>query len=137
MARYCLVDPAGGPLKVTLSANNGVRVGGKFALRKENADLEAWDAATGDRGSTTHEMETAPRDTLHLALQWRLLCCSFIPGADSARIAVEVVQDGVPCPMTKPAQWEPTVPPCDSDQQRPIVASLVFAERPRVPTEPS
>ena len=135
MARYCLVDPVRGPLVISLHATNGVRVGGRFTLRAGDGKEESWDVATGDAGSATHTMRTPTQGVLNHVLQWRLLCCALVPGSDSARIVVEVRQEGVACAMTKPAEWETTIPPCEGDQQRPIVASLAFVERPQVTPE--
>ncbi len=122
--RYCIINPQGGKITVQLQANNALRAPGKFALYPANSDKPSkiWDMAPGDLGSSNHVIE-APSDTLQgYALAWSIGCCSKVSSIPHGMVSISILQDGVPCPLTKPTQWELTnVPNCQDKGNNVIV----------------
>ena len=129
--RSCVIDAEGGPLSVQLLANNALRAGADFRIVKTPGSnpRETWKMAAGDTGTDTHEVDTTP-DTLDgNILAWEILVCAMIPTIDVGAVEIQVHQDGVSCPMTKPAQWSlEEIPACEKKRVKPISirGSLTF-----------
>ena len=126
--RHCLIDQNGGNLTVLLYANKALRAGADFKLFEDNSgdSILNFKMAAGDTGVGSHELSISMISNKS-KLVWQILCCSLVSTIDSGMVAVQILQNGVPCPMTKSAQWDLTgVPDCRTGEAIPINASLIF-----------
>ncbi len=122
--RFCIVNPGGGPITVRLLANNALRAGADFRIvrmKTERKEVrETWKLAAGDTGAGEHEVSLRPRSLDGHVMAWQVLVCSVVPAIDRGTVEIQVLQDGVTCPVTKPAQWGlERVPRC-AGRARPI-----------------
>ena len=114
---YCIIAPDGGPVSVTLSANNMLAVGSEFAVWAADGTtrLEAWKLSPGAQGVETHRIGTAAAALRDHYLTWQLAVCSVQPAIDTGAVEVVLSQDGVSCPVTKDLRWTlEEIPQCDA-----------------------
>ena len=128
LLRHCTFRKNGSPLTIRMTANNGLRAGGVFALYDMGKNLlEHWVLAPGDDGAATHILQTPPSQLDGCEMSWRVKVCGFIPSVDSGLIDLEISQNGQACPMAPTAAWNATdVPACESGQVLPKTFSLIF-----------
>ncbi|MGE3800091.1 MAG: hypothetical protein AB7H80_03655 [Candidatus Kapaibacterium sp.] len=126
--RYCDINPNGGTLTVTMSANNGLRAGGRFGLYTMGKELvEDWSIATGDGGSGTYQITTDVSKLDGYEMAWRTKVCAFLPGVNDGSISVEISQNGKPCKVFPSTEWDATdVPSCESGKLMQKTFSLIF-----------
>ncbi|HXG44066.1 MAG TPA: hypothetical protein VNJ71_04820 [Gemmatimonadales bacterium] len=122
--RFCIVNPGGGSLTVRLLANQALRAGADFRIvrmKPEKKEVrEVWKLVAGDTGVGEHEVKLKPRSLGSNVMAWQVLVCSLIPGVEAGTVEIQVVQDGVTCPVTKPTQWAlERVPRCEG-RARPL-----------------
>jgi hypothetical protein len=124
--RFCMINQKGGPVSVVLNANNALRAGADFLFSDQNgAQKGNWKMGAGNSGSANQPLPApvANKDVLN----WQILCCSLHPNVDAGIVEIQIMQDGVSCQMTKPAQWNlQNVPQCRTGQAIPINANLTF-----------
>ena len=132
LIRYCDFNPNGGPVTVTMTADNGLRAGGRFGLYDLGKELaEDWAIATGDQGAESYQITTTPDKLDGYEMAWRTKICAFLPGDDDGRITVEVSQGGVPCKIFPSTEWMATgVPTCESGQVMQKTFSLIMQKLP-------
>ena len=121
--RSCVINAEGGTLSVRLFANNALRAGADFRIVKTvgSAPRETWKMAAGDTGTGIHEVTSNSQTLDGNILAWEILVCAQIPTVDVGAVEIQVHQDGVSCPMTKPAQWSlEEVPACGKKKLKPI-----------------
>jgi hypothetical protein len=54
-------------------------------------------------------------------------CCAMLPNANMGSVEMQVIQDGVSCPLTKPMHWNLSdVPTCESGNGTSFKTSLIF-----------
>jgi hypothetical protein len=129
--RVCSIKGTGGDVIVRLQASNALRAGADFILRTSaGAERDKWKMEAGDKGAADRSL-TGSGITVssldHNTLTWQILVCSFVPAIQKGTVEVKVLQDGVACPMNKPARWElAQVPGCEGAEAVPIDASLEF-----------
>jgi hypothetical protein len=122
--RYCIINPRGGQITVQLQANNALRSPAKFALYPagSNTPTEIWNLIPGDLGSSTYPIKAASDTLQGYALAWRIDCCSMDSAINHGMVSISILQDGAPCPLTKPTQWVLTnVPNCEANENNVIV----------------
>lgn len=126
--RYCTINPNGGGLSVTMTADNGLRAGGRFGLYDTSQHLqEDWSVATGDDGEGEYQIKAGVGTLDGFEMVWRTRVCAFVPGVDSGRVDLTVTQDGVSCPLTSSTEWDLTdVPECSAGQAQQKIFSLIF-----------
>jgi hypothetical protein len=128
--RFCIVNPDGGPLGVTLAATNTLQSGAKFNVIGPNKSVaERFELGTGAAGAAEHQLQTAPSLLDRGGLTWTILCCSIMAQVDKGIVEVTITQDGVRCPMTVEARYSfVDVPECDTPQDNAIEqrGSLMF-----------
>lgn len=94
--KYCLVDPQGGPLKVTLSVNNGIKSGALFVLWEKPAanwiKKETFKLITGDDGTDDHLLLEKPEEIENDALSWNIQACAQIDGANRGEFILSIFQ---------------------------------------------
>lgn len=129
--RVCSIKASGGDVIVRLQASNALRAGADFVLRTAaGAERDKWKMEAGDKGAADRRLTGSAITVSSLdrnTLTWQILVCSFVPAIQKGIVEVRVLQDGVDCPMTKPARWElAQVPGCEGAEAIPIDASLEF-----------
>lgn len=129
--RYCILNPNGGPITIRISANNALRASGNFSIQTKSLDnwqvTEQWQQAAGDTGSSDHTVQTAPAALEGKAFAGLINCCALLANADMGAVEIQVLQNGVSLPLTKPMHWNLTgVPNCNSGNAQQFNTSLIF-----------
>ncbi|GAA3513518.1 hypothetical protein GCM10022393_29140 [Aquimarina addita] len=98
-SNYCLIDPDGGFLKVTVTANNGIRTGAVFVLweiqQGQWGKKEKFQVSTGDKGVDEFVINVRPTDIENNSLAWFMNACSSIHAIDRGEITINITQDNV------------------------------------------
>jgi len=112
----CTVRRAGGSLVVRLLTDNLVGAGGHFLLNtNDDQVVEEWEMQPGAPGSADHSLVTPTAALTGHYLQWRIRVCSLHPSVDSARVTVQVLQDGAECPIVPERTYNlRAIPQCKS-----------------------
>ena len=121
--RSCVINAEGGPLSVKLLANNALRAGADFRIVAiaGGTPRETWKMRAGDTGMGSQDVNSSPQTLDGNIMAWEILVCAMISNIDVGAVEIQVHQDGVSCPMTKPAQWSlERVPACDRQVLQPI-----------------
>lgn len=97
--KFCYVNPEGGAVTVTTTANNGARSSWKCAhAHKEETGnwkaIEPFDLSTGDEGTVSHALLGKSSDFVDTALLWRVTACGEIQGVIKAKFNLTITQDG-------------------------------------------
>jgi hypothetical protein len=121
--RICIINPEGGNLRVVLLANNALRAGADFRIVKTagSPPRETWKMAAGDTGAGVHDVATRPDALDGNIIAWEILVCAQVPAIDTGAVEIQIHQDGVTCPLTKPAHWSlEQVPQCQKKKVKPL-----------------
>lgn len=121
---YCMVNEKGGPVNVTLRANDALAAGSDFVLWASDGTTrrEGWKMSAGAVGQAIHQI-SAPSATIHNNyLSWAISVCSVHPGIEKGSVEIGISQDGVTCPLTKDLHWIlEDVPQCDAPGDNVII----------------
>jgi len=130
-ARYCIVDKDKGVGTVKFYVGGNLVSGADFKLYSEyDVLIENW-KMSADNDSFSMKIPETPLLKLHKAkLIWNVLCCSSNPRVFSGKIEISVIQEGKPCQMTTPAEWNlKNIPPCSVNVPDKFTSALTFIVR--------
>ena len=122
MDNFCVIDQNGGKVKVTCTANNGVRANVAVGVYKHHPTgewelVEQLNLVTGDDGEDAKEVVTSPSTLIGKFITWNVNFCAFVPGAIQSTITIKFSQDGVDLPTTEPTKKVVSDPPkCQNGQ---------------------
>ena len=130
--RYCLIEPAKGPVSVVLYAGKNIAAGGDFALYEAggNTVKENFKLSVDNDNNAIFELKAAPDKLNKTSLAWQILCCSTKPGLNEGKIKVIAIQEKKACKITLPAEWHlNNIPPCSINSPEKISGTMVFVIR--------
>lgn len=98
-SNYCLIDPKGGPIKIQLTVNNGIRSNSSFVLWELQDEKwikkEKWNLVTGDKGFDECIIPQKPDELENNSLAWSVNSCAMIKNLERGEFTIRIIQDTI------------------------------------------